>query len=199
VAHGALSSDCRLIPADGKRVELGPRRDCAERFIGPSIDDAIDTCTGSGNRSTSGPDGCWTTRCQDDPRPGLAGLSGPDRRGRLLLRRRQHPHAAERVQRLQPRHRRPRPRPRRHPVETTQRPSADTIATSLRGLFGCRWAFDCSIEASSDTILGHSWANQGYSVTEIDPQARGVGWLRAEEGIPAGSKPPTSPTPTSST
>ena len=24
----------------------------------------------------------------------------------------------------------------------------------------------------------------GYSATEIDPKARGVGWLRAEEGIP---------------
>ena len=24
----------------------------------------------------------------------------------------------------------------------------------------------------------------GYSATEIDPQARGVGWLRAEDGIP---------------
>ena len=42
VAHGALSSDCRLILVDGKRVELGLWRDCAERFIGPSIDDAID-------------------------------------------------------------------------------------------------------------------------------------------------------------
>ena len=43
VAHGALSPDCRLILIDGKRVELGLWRDCAERFIGPSIDEAIDT------------------------------------------------------------------------------------------------------------------------------------------------------------
>ena len=43
VAHGALSPDCRLILTDGKRVELGLWRDCAERFIGPSVDDAIDT------------------------------------------------------------------------------------------------------------------------------------------------------------
>src|SRR5437667_399391 len=43
VAHGALSPDCRLILVDGKRVELGLWRDCAERFIGPSIDEAIDT------------------------------------------------------------------------------------------------------------------------------------------------------------
>src|SRR5947199_10215390 len=41
VAHGALSADCRLILVDGKRVELGLWRDCAERFIGPSITDAM--------------------------------------------------------------------------------------------------------------------------------------------------------------
>ena len=70
------------------------------------------------------------------------------------------------------------------PVEATQRPSADIIPTSLRDLFGYRWAFRCSTEASSDTFLGHGWANQGYSATEIDPQARGVSWLRAEDGIP---------------
>jgi S-DNA-T family DNA segregation ATPase FtsK/SpoIIIE len=70
------------------------------------------------------------------------------------------------------------------PVEATQRPSVDIIPTSLRDLFGYRWAFRCSTEASSDTILGHGWANAGYSATEIDPQARGVSWLRAEDGIP---------------
>ncbi len=70
------------------------------------------------------------------------------------------------------------------PVEATQRPSADIIPTSLRDLFGYRWAFRCSTEASSDTILGHGWANMGYSATEIDPQARGVSWLRAEDGVP---------------
>src|ERR1700745_4301730 len=42
-AHGALSLDCELILVDGKRVELGLWRDCATRFIGPSIDDAIGT------------------------------------------------------------------------------------------------------------------------------------------------------------
>src|SRR6266480_4674649 len=43
VAHGALSPDCRLVLVDGKRVELGLWRACAERFIGPSIDEAIET------------------------------------------------------------------------------------------------------------------------------------------------------------
>src|SRR5437764_9061369 len=42
VAHGALSADCRLILVDGKRVELGLWRGFADRFIRPSVDDAID-------------------------------------------------------------------------------------------------------------------------------------------------------------
>ena len=42
VAHAALSLDYRLILVDGKRVELGVWRRCAEAFIGPSITDAID-------------------------------------------------------------------------------------------------------------------------------------------------------------
>ena len=43
VAHGALSADCKLILVDGKRVELGLWRQCADRFTGPSVNDAIDT------------------------------------------------------------------------------------------------------------------------------------------------------------
>ena len=69
-------------------------------------------------------------------------------------------------------------------VAATQRPSADIIPTSLRDLFGYRWAFRCTTDASSDVILGHGWANQGYSAAEIDPTARGVAWLIAEGGIP---------------
>src|SRR5690242_12767206 len=37
VAHGALSGDCKLILIDGKQVELGLWRHCADTFIGPSI------------------------------------------------------------------------------------------------------------------------------------------------------------------
>jgi S-DNA-T family DNA segregation ATPase FtsK/SpoIIIE len=41
VAHAALSADCKLILVDGKQVELGPWRGCADTFVGPSIDDAV--------------------------------------------------------------------------------------------------------------------------------------------------------------
>jgi S-DNA-T family DNA segregation ATPase FtsK/SpoIIIE len=33
-------------------------------------------------------------------------------------------------------------------------------------------------------ILGHGWANEGYTAADIDPDARGVGWLIAEGGVP---------------
>jgi S-DNA-T family DNA segregation ATPase FtsK/SpoIIIE len=33
-------------------------------------------------------------------------------------------------------------------------------------------------------ILGHGWAVRGYTAADIDPAARGVGWLIAEGGIP---------------
>ena len=80
VAHGALSPDCRLILTDGKRVELGLWRDCAERFIGPSIDDAIDTLhwlqepDRRAHRLAAGPQDA-----QDHPRPGVAGVPHADR------------------------------------------------------------------------------------------------------------------------
>jgi DNA segregation ATPase FtsK/SpoIIIE, S-DNA-T family len=66
------------------------------------------------------------------------------------------------------------------PVEATQRPSSDIIPTSLRDLFGYRWAFRSSTDASSDTILGHGTANTGYTATDIPENTPGVGWLRAE-------------------
>jgi len=69
-------------------------------------------------------------------------------------------------------------------ILATQRPSHQVIDPSLRDLFGYRWAFRCTTESSSDTVLGHGWAGQGYSAATIDPLARGVSWLLSETGIP---------------
>jgi DNA segregation ATPase FtsK/SpoIIIE, S-DNA-T family len=33
-------------------------------------------------------------------------------------------------------------------------------------------------------VLGQGWANDGYTAADIDPMARGVGWLLSETGIP---------------
>jgi len=185
VAHGALSADCRLVLIDGKRVELGLWRDCAERFVGPSIDDAIDTMHWlqglidertdlllQMKRRKVTPDLGWPVYLV--PVDEVAYFSatvgtGPQQKefnaaNRDVVARGRAPGIIA--------------------VEATQRPSADIIPTSLRDLFGYRWAFRCSTEASSDTILGHGWASKGYTAEEIDPQARGVSWLRAEDGIP---------------
>ena len=42
VAHGALSCDCKLILVDGKQVELGLWRACANMLIGPSMKNTIE-------------------------------------------------------------------------------------------------------------------------------------------------------------
>src|SRR6201987_1141598 len=185
VAHGALSADCRLILVDGKRVELGLWRDCAERFIGPSIDDAIDTLHWLQEQIDERtewlldhkmrkitPDLGWPVYLM--PIDEVAYYSATV--GTNVQQKEFNACNRDIVARGRA--------PGIIPVEATQRPSADIIPTSLRDLFGYRWAFRCSTEASSGPILGHAWANNGYSATEIDPQARGVSWLRAEDGIP---------------
>ena len=59
-------------------------------------------------------------------------------------------------------------------VAATQRPSWDIIPASLRDLFGYRCAFRCTTPSSSDIVLGHGWAELGYSASDIDPAMRGV-------------------------
>ncbi|MGH9055603.1 MAG: hypothetical protein ACRDYY_07035 [Acidimicrobiales bacterium] len=68
-------------------------------------------------------------------------------------------------------------------LAATQKPS-DVVPTSVRDLFGFRWALRCATKDASDTILGSGWAAEGYSAAEIDPAARGVGFLLHEGGLP---------------
>ncbi len=185
VAHGALSPDCRLVLVDGKKVELGLWRSCAERFIGPSIDEAIETLQwlqgkvderldwllDHGLRKIT-PDMGWPVYLVAvDEIAYYSATAGTSPQQKLFSALNRDIVARGRA-------------PGIIAVEATQRPSADIIPTSLRDLFGYRWAFRCSTEASSDTILGHGWASKGYTAEDIDPQARGVSWLRAEDGIP---------------
>ena len=69
-------------------------------------------------------------------------------------------------------------------ILATQRPSYQVIDPSMRDLFGYRWAFRCTTDSSSDTVLGQGWASEGYTAADIDPLARGVGWLLSETGTP---------------
>ena len=69
-------------------------------------------------------------------------------------------------------------------LAATQRPSSDIVPTSVRDLFGFRWAMRCATRDASDTILGAGWAAEGYSASDIDATTRGVGYLLHEGGVP---------------
>ena len=185
VAHAALSHDCKLILVDGKQVELGMWRACANEFIGPSITDAIaaferfqhimndryNKLLADGRRKIAPDSGediylipideyayfsaTVGTKAQ---RESFAGLSRD-----LVARGR----AAGVIV-----------------VLATQRPSHQVIDPSMRDLFSYRWAFRCTTDSSSDVVLGQGWASEGYTAADIDPLARGVGWLLSESGVP---------------
>jgi DNA segregation ATPase FtsK/SpoIIIE, S-DNA-T family len=181
VAHAALSLDCKLILIDGKRVELGLWRHAAERFIGPSIDDAIDTLRwlqgqidertdlllDMGARKVTADLGWPLYLVAVDEIAYYSATTGTKAQQAEFSACNRDVVARGRA-------------PGIIPVEATQRPSADIMPTSLRDLFGYRWAFRCSTDASSDTILGHGTANTGYTATDIPDDSPGVGWLRAE-------------------
>jgi S-DNA-T family DNA segregation ATPase FtsK/SpoIIIE len=185
VAHGALSGDCRLILIDGKQVELGPWRHCADQFIGPSIKDALtcandlqqimnsryDALLAAGLRKITPDSGEPVYLVVIDEYAYFSATVGTKAQQAeysaltrdLVARGR----AAGVIV-----------------ILATQRPSHQVIDPSLRDLFGYRWAFRCTTDSSSDTVLGHGWAGEGYSAATIDPLARGVSWLLSETGVP---------------
>lgn len=187
VAAAALDPEVGISLFDGKRVELSVWKGCAERFVGPSIDDAIEALgelrddmearyewlETEGRRKITRQDRQFALRIvfvdelalfTADPtadRKTLAELAGLLRD--LVARGR----AAGIIV-----------------VAATQKPSSDIVPTSLRDLFGFRWAMRCSTPQASDTILGQGWASLGFSATSIDSKDRGVGFLLAEGAEP---------------
>ena len=185
VAHGALSYDCKLILVDGKQVELGLWRACADKFIGPSLHDAIEAfehfqgtmndrynkLLATGRRKITREDGEPIYLIPIDEYAYFSATVGskPDREkfaglSRDLVARGR---AAGVII-----------------VLATQRPSHQVIDPSMRDLFSYRWAFRCTTDSSSDVVLGQGWAAEGYTAADIDPLARGVGWLLSETGTP---------------
>jgi S-DNA-T family DNA segregation ATPase FtsK/SpoIIIE len=186
-AHAALCLDARLCLLDGKRVELGLWRDVADVFVGPDLDHAIatlrrlqtvldnrlDHLDHQGRRKIVRGDGLTvlvvivdeiayysatvgTPAAQDEFSALLRDLVARGRAVGIVV------------------------------IAATQRPSVDILPTSLRDIFGYRCAFRCTTYVSSDIVLGHGWAEQGYSAHLIpaDDGSRGIGWLLAEGGIP---------------
>ena len=184
-AHGALSADCKLVLIDGKQVELGPWRHCADIFVGPSITAAItaltrlqqimndryDTLLAAGLRKISRTSGEPIYLVLIDEYAYFSATVGD---------RKQQAEFAALTRDLVARGR----AAGIIVILATQRPSHQVIDPSLRDLFGYRWAFRCTTDSSSDTVLGHGWASEGYTAADIDPLARGVSWLLSETGTP---------------
>ena len=185
VGHAALSFDCRLVLVDGKRVELGLWRTCADAFIGPNIADGIgllrrlhsimdgryDSLLSASQRKITATSGVPVVLVVVDELAYFSATVGDSKQQKEFVNLVRDLVARGRAAGV-------------IVVGATQWPSSDIVPTSLRDLFGYRLAFRCSTDSSSDVILGHGWTNEGYTASEIDPGTRGVGWLIAEGGTP---------------
>ncbi|MEZ5175155.1 MAG: FtsK/SpoIIIE domain-containing protein [Acidimicrobiia bacterium] len=184
VATAALDPTCRLWLLDGKLVELAIWRRCASGNAGVSCAEAIEVLhslqeemdhryarlLSSGRRKVSRGDGLALHIVVIDEL--VHYLTASDRKERSEF--------AEVLRDLVSRGR----AAGIIVLAATQKPSADVVPTSIRDLFGFRWAMRCSTPQASDTILGSGWASAGYSAADVDPATRGVGYLLHEGGIP---------------
>ena len=184
VAAAALDPTVTLWLLDGKRVELAVWEPCAKRLIGPSLAEAIEVLDYlraemdaryaqllAWRRRKVAPDDGLGLHVVVIDELALYLASGEKRtRDRL----------AESLRDLIARGR----AAGVIVLAATQRPSSDIVPTSVRDLFGFRWALRCPTRDTSDTILGAGWAAEGYSAADIDPACRGVGYLLHEGGVP---------------
>jgi hypothetical protein len=184
VAAAALDPAVTMWLFDGKRVELACWAACAARLVGPDQTEAVDVLEGLrqemdlryaqllawGRRKVAPDDGLGLHVVVIDE---LAlYLSGGERKTRERL--------AEALRDLVARGR----AAGVIVLAATQKPSSDVIPTSVRDLFGFRWAMRCATREASDTILGSGWSAEGYSAADVDASCRGVGYLLHEGGVP---------------
>jgi S-DNA-T family DNA segregation ATPase FtsK/SpoIIIE len=187
VAHAALSPDCRLVLLDGKQVELGQWRRCADAFafVGPSLDRALVVLRRlqimldrryayllDCERRKVVPNDVFT--------PYLLAIDEIAYFSATVGDKKRRDEFAELLRDLVARGR----AAGLIVVAATQRPSSDIIPTSLRDLFAWRFAGRCTTNSSSDIVLGQGWAQQGWSANTISPTNPGLGLLIAEGGIP---------------
>ncbi|GAA4883799.1 FtsK/SpoIIIE domain-containing protein [Actinomycetospora straminea] len=188
VGHAALSTDCDLWLFDGKLVELGLWRTCAERFIGPDLDDAITACQDLQAEMDRRYDLLDAQRRRKITpgdaahgfRPVVGVFDEVAYYSATVGTKTQRETFSVLVRDLVARGR----AAGIIVIAATQRPSSDIIPTSLRDLFGYRWAFRCTTDSSSDIVLGAGWATRGHTAAAIAPEDKGVGLLLAEGGEP---------------
>ena len=200
VAHGALSDDCKLVLVDGKQVELGPWRHCADMFIGPSIDRRASTASAELQQIMNGRYDTLLAAglrkiTRDD---GEAGLPRRHRRIRLLLRHRRHQDPASRIRRAHPRPGRPRPRRRghRHPGHPAALPPGHRPlpAGPVRLPVGVPLHHRLLLRHRPRPRLGRRRLHRRQHRPPRPGRRPGC---CPRPASPAGSRPPTSPTPTS--
>jgi DNA segregation ATPase FtsK/SpoIIIE, S-DNA-T family len=185
VAHAALSPDCRLVLVDGKLVELGQWRRCADEFVGPSIDRALSVLRRLQimmDRRYAYLLGCERRKVVPDDAftPYLLAIDEIAYFSATVGDKKRREEFAELLRDLVARGR----AVGQIVVAATQRPSSDIIPTSLRDLFAWRFAGRCTTNSSSDIVLGQGWAQQGWSANTISPTNPGLGLLIAEGGVP---------------
>jgi len=184
LATAALDPGCRLTLLDGKLVELAPWAQLAHRSVGVDVDDAVRvlrelqeemddrylTLLASGQRKIRRGDALPLHVVVIDELAHY--LTGGERKSRAEF--------ADALRDLVSRGR----AAGIIVLAATQKPSHDIVPTSLRDLFGFRWALRCNTPQASDTVLGAGWASQDYSASTIDAAYRGVGLLLHEGGRP---------------
>ena len=188
VAHAALSLDCRLVLLDGNLVELGQWRHCADAFVGPDPAQALSLLHRLqmmlNNRDWYLLD-CERRKILPEDaahafRPYLVAIDEIAYYSATVGKKAQRDEFAELLRDLVARGR----KVGIIVVAATQRPSSDIIPTSLRDLFAWRFAGRCTTDSSSDIVLGHGWANKGWSANTISPTNPGCGLLIGESGSP---------------
>jgi S-DNA-T family DNA segregation ATPase FtsK/SpoIIIE len=187
VGTAALCHDVNLCLLDGTQVDLGLFMDCADVFVGPDLELAIETLERvqevMDNRSAFmlarkrrkvKRDDTWFTQIlvAIDELAYFSATAGEKPRREKF---------SELLRDIVA-------RGRKFGVivaAASQRPSSDIIPPSLRDLFAWRFAGRCTNDVSSDIVLGHGWAARGYSSNIVDPNNQGCGFLIGEGGIPA--------------
>ncbi len=186
VAHAALDPSCRLCLLDGKQVELGQWESCADVFVGPDLDHALRTLRrlqvvmnnryaylrSQHRRKIARHDAFGPILVVVDEIAYFSATAGEKKTQDLFSALLRDLVARGRAVGIMV-------------AAATQRPSSDIIPTSLRDLFAWRFAGRCTTDVSSDIVLGHGWANRGWSANQIAPTNPGVGLLIGEGGVPA--------------
>jgi DNA segregation ATPase FtsK/SpoIIIE, S-DNA-T family len=185
LAHASLSLDCTLVLLDGKQVELGQWRSCADVFVGPDIVRALATLKrlqtvmdnryafllAHHRRKVARRDVFRAIVLVIDEIAYFSATVGDKKSQDLFSALLRDLVARGRAVGI-------------IVIAATQRPSSDIIPTSLRDLFAWRFAGRCTTDVSSDIVLGHGWAARGYSSNTISPTNPGAGLLIGEGGIP---------------